>query len=158
MLTPGFFRDLLPAQVELRNVVGTPINILCKTADDLHHIGEVKAYYKGERLNLPGGLPVVPSELASDKIERLSEWLEKVVHEDVAHMIADQLKGSSKLELQAKIASDSALDLSIRQAVASKANALAVDFPKAFGSNQRAKQTKLEDMASNISKGKIQMP
>jgi hypothetical protein len=148
-----FARDLLPAQIELRNVVGTPINVLCKNADDLHHVGEVKAFYKGERLNLPE-LPRVPAELASDKIERLSDWLEKVVHEDVAHLIADNLKGAAKLELQARIATDSALDVAIRKAVTSKANALAPDFPKSFGSNQRAKQTKLEDIASNISRGK----
>ena len=145
-------RDLLHAQIELRNVVGTPINVLCKNADDLHHVGEVKAFYKGERLNLPE-LPRVPAELASDKIERLSDWLEKVVHEDVAHLIADNLKGSAKLELQARIATDSALDVAIRKAVTSKASALAADFPKSFGSNQRAKQTKLEDIASNISRG-----
>lgn len=119
----------------------------------MHHVGEVKAFYKGERLDLPE-LPRVPAELASDKIERLSDWLEKVVHEDVAHIIADNLKGAAKLELQARIATDSALDVAIRKAVTSKANALAPDFPKSFGSNQRAKQTKLEDIASNISRGK----
>jgi hypothetical protein len=64
------------------------------------------------------------------------------------------LKGAAKLELQARIATNSALDVAIRKAVMSQASALAADFPKSFGSNQRAKQTKLEDIASNISRGK----
>jgi hypothetical protein len=147
-----FDRNLLPAQVELRDVTGVPINRACRAADDLHHIGEVQAFYQGERLDL-AELPAVPSELASNKIARLSDWLEKVVHEDVAHTIAGELKGATKLELNARIATGSELDKKIQASVMEKARTLASDFPKTFGSNQRAKQTSLAHIATNISKG-----
>lgn len=125
---------------------------MCKRADDLHHIGDVKAYYKGDRINLPK-LPEAPSELASNKIERLSEWLDKTVHEDLVHVVASELKGATKLELHGKTAIGSELDKKIQKVVVQKAQEVSKEFPKAFGSTQRAKNTAMTDIATNVSRG-----
>lgn len=133
--------------VELKDIRGRCIKDT--SAFELERVGKVKAFTRnGKRINMPV-LPEPPHHMSNDKIEKLCNWFDTDIRNDIVCTIADELKDSSKTDLRIKTAENSELHKKLAAVINDK---MADTFLATYGSNERARATSNADAAHACAK------
>jgi hypothetical protein len=136
--------------IEIKDIRGLCISDA--SASELSSIGKVKAYCRGKRINMPT-LPEPPKAMSNDKLRQLGKWFEDRIKGKLVDVITDTLKGSTKIELQTKTAHNSELEKCICDTIKNQCiGGDAREFLKTFGSNERAKNTPVDDMTTKMAR------